>query len=120
MSLLRHIFQIVARHQWGSQHTPHGEMGTVFVNGHTAVSNLKHIRIVPMPRTGILAHIFLHIQNFDNSPVGVAWMFLLTVETPGNIAGCPPQMSNFGSPFPWFASTPFAKACLLYTSPSPR
>src|SRR5665647_1777796 len=106
MSLLRHIFQIVARHQWGSQHTPHGEMGTVFVNGHTAVSNL--------------AHIFLHIQNFDNSPVGVARMFLLTVETPGNIASCSPQMSDFGSPFPWFASTPFAKACLLYTSPSPR
>src|ERR1035437_2585090 len=35
-------------------------------------------------------------------------MFLFTVETVGNITSGAPQVTNFGSPFPGFASAPFA------------
>jgi hypothetical protein len=50
--LRSHIAQIIARHQRSREDGPQAEVGLVFGSRHAAISDLKHVRIIPVPGAG--------------------------------------------------------------------
>ena len=52
--LIGHLRQVIAQDKRSGHHAPHAEMGAVLIHAH-AVAYLKHIGIIPVSRTCILA-----------------------------------------------------------------
>src|SRR6185312_7210791 len=68
---LTHLAQIVAGKQWRGKDGPQAHVGTVFILAHLAVTDLQHVRIIPMTGTGKSGEPRLAETDFAHSGIGV-------------------------------------------------
>src|ERR1700685_308687 len=73
---------------------------------HSPVADFQHIRIVPMPRPGILRKRNLLIEQYLPTRLPL----LLAIPARSNVAGCSPKLADPIGPKPRLAPAPFADA----------
>ena len=102
-----HVPEVVSAHQRRREHAPHREVGDLLVTAHVPVSDLEHLRVIPVAGTGILiqfGHRVYATEYTDSAPVETA------VEAGTDVRSHSPEMSYALAPFPRLVLAPFAYA----------
>ena len=103
--LLVHFTNIITREQRGSKHTPHREMRAILFHRQHTITHLKHVRVVPMSRSGVFVQVGILVNDFydtASSPI------INTFKSIDNVTGSPPKMSDAFCPCPRLAVSPLA------------
>ena len=104
---LVHLADVVAKHQWRGEHTPHHEMSAVFSRG-KSVANFKHIEVVPMSGAAVLADVLVHIDDGPQSKLGPRAKRHFAVPAMSDVARNAPHVSHVCAPKPRLVVAPLA------------
>ena len=66
-SLLVHLSEVISGNKRCRHHTPHRELSAVFIHSEDSVAHLKHIRVIPVSRSGILGKAGVLVDNSADS-----------------------------------------------------
>src|SRR5437870_1810053 len=95
--LIGHGAEIVAGHEWRGEHRPHREVRAALVSGQLAVTDFKHVRVVPVIRSSEGMELGLTIEDRDDArPFGL------------NVPARAPEMPELTRPFPRARTSPLA------------
>src|SRR5439155_24284319 len=111
--LRSHVPQIISCDQWRGQNRPQAEMGTVLRRGHPTITDLEHVRIIPMSWAGVGLQTNLLVQNRHHAVGATATVLPLLLAAPAvlDVASRAPQVATgFLAPQPRLRLAPLANA----------